>query len=121
MSEGVLAKWLKAEGEPVQEGEAIAEIETDKALVEIDAPATGILRGIRVQPGETVPVGTVLAYILEDGEALPSTATNKTEDGGRGESAAVKSPGTAVSAPSDVPAGEGGNPLRCRRWRKRSN
>lgn len=110
MSEGVLVKWLKAEGEPVQEGEAIAEIETDKALVEIDAPATGILRGIHVQPGETVPVGTVLAYILEDGEALPSAATNKTEDGGRGEAVVVKSPGTAVSAPSDVPAGEGGQP-----------
>jgi Pyruvate/2-oxoglutarate dehydrogenase complex, dihydrolipoamide acyltransferase (E2) component, and related enzymes len=84
MSEGVLVKWLKAEGEPVQEGEAIAEIETDKALVEIDAPATGILRGIRVQPGETVPVGTVLAYILEDGEALPSRRRTKPRMGGEG-------------------------------------
>ncbi|MCS7066242.1 MAG: 2-oxo acid dehydrogenase subunit E2, partial [Fimbriimonadales bacterium] len=71
MEEGTLVRWLKAEGEPVKEGEPIAEIATDKATIELEAPASGILRGIRVQAGETVPINTPLAYILAEGESLP--------------------------------------------------
>ncbi|MEN3002622.1 MAG: biotin/lipoyl-containing protein, partial [Armatimonadota bacterium] len=71
MEEGTLLRWLKAEGETVKEGEPIAEIATDKATVELEAPASGILRGIRVQAGETVPINTPLAYILAEGESLP--------------------------------------------------
>jgi pyruvate dehydrogenase E2 component (dihydrolipoamide acetyltransferase) len=71
MEEGTLVRWLKQEGEPVKEGEPIAEIATDKATIEIEAPASGILRGIRVQEGATVPINTPLAYILSEGETLP--------------------------------------------------
>ncbi|GBC91611.1 Dihydrolipoyllysine-residue acetyltransferase component of pyruvate dehydrogenase complex [bacterium HR15] len=71
MEEGTLVRWLKQEGETVQEGEPIAEIATDKATIELEAPASGILRGIRVPEGATVPINTPLAYILAEGETLP--------------------------------------------------
>ncbi|HEY5460248.1 MAG TPA: biotin/lipoyl-containing protein, partial [Deferrimonas sp.] len=56
MTEGLLVRWLKNEGDPVEKGQAIAEIETEKATVEIEAAATGILARIIVQAGGTVPV-----------------------------------------------------------------
>ncbi len=71
MEEGTLVRWLKQEGELVKEGEPIAEIATDKATIELEAPASGVLRGIRVQEGATVPINTPLAYILTEGETLP--------------------------------------------------
>ncbi len=71
MEEGTLVRWLKQEGELVKEGEPIAEIATDKATIELEAPASGVLRGIRVQEGATVPINTPLAYILSEGETLP--------------------------------------------------
>ncbi|HSF80491.1 MAG TPA: dihydrolipoamide acetyltransferase family protein [Anaerolineales bacterium] len=69
---GKLVSWLKQEGERVEKGQALMEIETDKATVEIEAPATGLLRGIRVMEGQDVPVGDTVAWILEPGEALPA-------------------------------------------------
>jgi len=68
---GKLVAWLSQEGEQVQEGQALMEIETDKATVEIEAPATGVLRGISASEGEDVPVGDTIAWILDPGEALP--------------------------------------------------
>jgi len=71
MEEGVLIEWLKAEGDSVREGEAIGTIQTDKATVELEAPGSGTLSGILVQPGETVPVGRPIAALLAPGESLP--------------------------------------------------
>jgi pyruvate dehydrogenase E2 component (dihydrolipoamide acetyltransferase) len=68
---GKLVAWLKLEGEQVEQGEIIMEIETDKAAVEIEAPASGILRGLSAEAGEDVPVGETIAWILGPGEALP--------------------------------------------------
>jgi len=70
MTEGLLARWLKNEGDPVEKGQAIAEIETEKATVEIEAAAAGILARIIVRAGETVPVGTVIGVIAEAGEKV---------------------------------------------------
>jgi pyruvate dehydrogenase E2 component (dihydrolipoamide acetyltransferase) len=70
MTEGKLARWLKQEGDRIQKGEAIAEIETEKATVEIEADASGVLAKIIVQAGQTVPVGTVIGVIAEAGEKL---------------------------------------------------
>ena len=70
MTEGLLARWLKNEGDPVVKGQAIAEIETDKATVEIEAAAAGILARIIVHAGETVPVGTLIGVIAETGEKV---------------------------------------------------
>jgi 2-oxoisovalerate dehydrogenase E1 component len=57
VSEGKLVKWLKAVGDPVRSGEVVAEIETDKAVVEIEAPANGILSAIEQPVGAVVPMG----------------------------------------------------------------
>jgi len=70
MTEGLLARWLKNEGDPVEKGQAIAEIETEKATVEIEAAAAGILARIIVHAGETVPVGTLIGVIAEVGEKV---------------------------------------------------
>jgi pyruvate dehydrogenase E2 component (dihydrolipoamide acetyltransferase) len=69
---GVLVNWLKQEGEPVTKGEPLMEIETDKVTVEIEAPATGVLRGILAHVGDVVPVGQTIAWILAPGEAVPA-------------------------------------------------
>lgn len=71
IAEGTVSKWLKAVGQPVERDEPILEISTDKVDAEIPAPASGTLVAIEVQEGETVEVGTIVAYI--DPEAPPSS------------------------------------------------
>jgi pyruvate dehydrogenase E2 component (dihydrolipoamide acetyltransferase) len=65
---GKVLRWLKQEGEAVTKGEAILEVETDKVAMEVEAPASGTLVGIRAGPGEVVPIGQPIAYILLPGE-----------------------------------------------------
>ncbi|NDJ76868.1 MAG: 2-oxo acid dehydrogenase subunit E2 [Chloroflexi bacterium] len=69
---GKIAHWLRAAGDVVEKGEPIAEVETDKVNMEIEAPADGILGGIRYQAGDEVPVTVVIAYILAEGEDAPA-------------------------------------------------
>ncbi len=73
MEEGTINVWLKKEGEFVNSGEPIAEVETDKANVEISAYETGTLSRILIQVGQTVPIGTAIAFI---GEAPVANASN---------------------------------------------
>ena len=70
MTEGTLVRWVKAEGQPVAKGEVLAEIETDKATVEVAAQAEGIVHKHLVGEKTTVPVGTPIAVIGEAGEAV---------------------------------------------------
>jgi pyruvate dehydrogenase E2 component (dihydrolipoyllysine-residue acetyltransferase) len=63
MTEGKVLKWLKNEGEQVANGDALVEIETDKVDMEVESMASGVLRKVLVQAGETVPVGQMLAVI----------------------------------------------------------
>lgn len=70
MVEGQIVEWKKKVGEPVVKGEILFVIETEKAIVEIEAPASGILGKILVPEGETRPIGEVLAHILQPGETL---------------------------------------------------
>ncbi len=74
---GKVAAWLKAEGDVVKKGEAILEVETDKVNMEVEAPAAGILTGIAAQPGEIVPVGRPIAYIVKPGEAAAAGAAER--------------------------------------------
>ena len=74
MHEGTLVRWLKAEGAAVQNGEAIAEIETDKAVVEFESYASGVLSKIVVSEGTTVPVGQVIAVVGAEGEIVADVA-----------------------------------------------
>ena len=68
---GTLLHWLKAEGQTVAKGEPLMEIETDKATVEIEAPASGVLAHVTATAGDEVPVGQTIALILEPGESVP--------------------------------------------------
>lgn len=69
---GKLLKWLKTDGQTVTKGEPLMEIETDKATVEIEAAASGILTQVSAKPGDEVPVGQTIALILAEGDALPT-------------------------------------------------
>jgi pyruvate dehydrogenase E2 component (dihydrolipoamide acetyltransferase) len=73
MESGIIRGWLVAEGDYVEEGQPVIEIETDKATVELEAPVAGILKGIRAgaEAGATVPVGETIAFIAELGEEVP--------------------------------------------------
>ncbi len=72
MDTGTFVEWLKNEGDHVQKGEPLFIVLTDKANIEIEAPAGGVLAGVTAQPDDVIPVTEVIAYILEPGEALPS-------------------------------------------------
>src|SRR5277367_218107 len=75
MTEGTLARWLKKEGETVKAGDIIAEIETDKATMEVEAVDEGVLGKILVADGtEGVKVNDPIAVLIEAGEALPTAA-----------------------------------------------
>jgi len=76
---GVLISWLKREGETVTKGEPLMEIETDKATVEIEAPESGVLGGITAQPGDVIPVGQTIAWILAAGEQPPVQVSSKAQ------------------------------------------
>src|SRR3989454_1715003 len=69
---GKILRWLKSEGDAVEQGAPIMEIEADKVTVEIEAPASGTLAGLRVPEGADVPVGGVVAVILAPGEKTPA-------------------------------------------------
>lgn len=75
MESGRVLRWYFQEGDSVQRGEVLFEIETDKAIGEVQAEADGILRGIRAAEGDEVQVGEPVAWILAEGEALPAQST----------------------------------------------
>jgi pyruvate dehydrogenase E2 component (dihydrolipoamide acetyltransferase) len=68
---GKLVSWRKKEGEAVSKGETLLEVETDKAVVEVEALADGFLAGVKAQEGDVIPVGRTIAWIVEQGEAPP--------------------------------------------------
>jgi pyruvate dehydrogenase E2 component (dihydrolipoamide acetyltransferase) len=68
---GKLMSWRKKEGEAIAKGEPLLEVETDKAVVEIESPADGILAGIKAQAGDVIPVGQTIAWIVNPGEKPP--------------------------------------------------
>ncbi len=71
---GKLIAWLKKEGEQVRKGDMLLEVETDKAVVEVEAAADGVLGGITAQPGDVIQVGRTIAWLLKPGESVPSDA-----------------------------------------------
>jgi len=119
MEEGRLVKWHKREGEVVKAGETLAEVETDKAIMDLVARADGVLRQVAVTEGQTVPVGNVVAVIAAPGENVdtsPAVAPVVSGSGGGRHEALKDSPtvaggGIARSAPTPVvaaPAAEAG-------------
>jgi pyruvate dehydrogenase E2 component (dihydrolipoamide acetyltransferase) len=96
---GKLLAWRKKEGEAVTKGEPLLEIETDKAVVEIEAPSDGILAGIKSHEGAVVPVGETIAWIVAPGE-LPPAASVATAPSGR----TKQEPAKTAAAPTPIPA-----------------
>ncbi len=100
---GKLVSWMKKEGEQVRKGEMLLEVETDKAVVEIEAAGDGLLSGITAKVGDVVPVGQTIAWLLQPGESLPITSDAPTATGRRTDAAPV-----AAAANSEVVASRGG-------------
>ena len=69
---GKLVSWMKKEGQAVAKGEPLLEIETDKAVMEIEAPGDGVLSAVKAQPGDEIAVGKTIAWLLAPGEAVPA-------------------------------------------------
>ncbi len=101
--ESTIVAWLKKEGEFVEQGDPVAEVTTDKINMEVEAPATGILGGIRYQAGETVPVTEVIAYILAEGEAPPKEAPSKPAAVPAAAPSEPEAPAAAPVAPAATP------------------
>jgi pyruvate dehydrogenase E2 component (dihydrolipoamide acetyltransferase) len=73
---GKVLAWRKKEGDSVSQGEPLLDIETDKAVVEVESPVSGILAGVKAREGDVVPVGQTIAWIVQPGEDLPAEASS---------------------------------------------
>ena len=110
MTEGKILRWLKQEGEVVQRGEPLAEIETDKVNIEIEAFANGTLGQQIAQEGDTIPVGQKIAVILGEGESLGNGNTPAADQAAAPPARARTEAGATVVPPAvDSASGEGGN------------
>jgi len=118
---GILLKWLKTEGQSVSKGEPLMEIETDKATVEIEAPASGTLAKVSAKAGDEIPVGQTIAVIFAAGEPLPAKQESPSsapvwpplpQGEGRGEGRpATSTPTTPPAKPAAATAPVGGRLL----------
>jgi pyruvate dehydrogenase E2 component (dihydrolipoamide acetyltransferase) len=97
---GKLVSWKKNEGEQVTKGEMLLEVETDKAVVEIEAAGDGVLSGVTAKVGDVVPVGQTIAWLLKPGEALP-TGGSQAQTGRKMDSAPVAAAAAAAPAASE--------------------
>src|SRR5688572_29206598 len=78
---GKIVSWVKKEGDAIRKGDILLEVETDKAVVEIEAAAEGVLAGIKSLAGAVVPVGTTIAWILAPGEQVPAEVKSEARSG----------------------------------------
>ena len=95
---GKLLRWIKAPGDTVRKGEPIAEVETDKVTIELEAPAAGVLRDVTAREGDVIPVGHTIAVIAAAGE--PSTLSPQGR--GQGEGPGGEGSGRAEAAAGDT-------------------
>jgi len=102
---GKVVSWRKREGEQVAKGEPLLEVETDKAVVEVESPGDGILSAVSAREGAVIPVGQTIAWLLAPGEA-PPIATAPAQTGRRQDSTAASSAPSAAagSAPAAAPS-----------------
>jgi pyruvate dehydrogenase E2 component (dihydrolipoamide acetyltransferase) len=121
MEEGTLLKWLKSEGEEVEEGDPIAEIETDKASMEIEAEDSGTLAQLIASEGDDIPVGETIAFIQGEGEEVPerdgqaetsAEAEGSEEEGAQAQTATETEEETREGEPGaeERPSGDGAPP-----------
>ena len=116
VAEGELVAWLVEPGDRVTEDQPVAEVETDKALVEVPSPFDGTVAELRAEEGEVVPVGEVIIVFEVDDEEAASADADDTADSAPPDTAASASEDTAVSASEDTAASasdddrDGGHP-----------
>ena len=115
MTEGTIVKWLKSEGDQVARGDKLAEVETDKTVVEMEAFAEGLLRKIVISEGSLVQVGEVIAFIGDAGDdvlevsvaapaASPASATSAPAEAPEAPDSAAPVPAASTTAPAPAPA-----------------
>ena len=97
---GKLVSWRKQEGEPVRKGEMLLEVETDKAVVEVEAAADGILAGVSAKPGDVVQVGRTIAWLVQPGETPPTTASPDVATGRGTDTSVPAAVAPTVSSPA---------------------
>jgi pyruvate dehydrogenase E2 component (dihydrolipoamide acetyltransferase) len=97
---GKLVSWKKQAGEQVKRGEMLLEVETDKAVVEIEAAGDGILGGVTAKEGDVVPVGQTIAWLLKPGEQ-PPTSVAAAQTGRKMDSAPAAAAAAAAPAPPE--------------------
>lgn len=107
---GKIISWLKKEGDAITKGQPLLEVETDKAVVEIEAGADGVLAGVKSKEGDVVPVGETIAWIVAPGEKPPAESstpvqTGRTMSGTPAAPAAAKPAAAPVAAPVAVSTG----------------
>jgi pyruvate dehydrogenase E2 component (dihydrolipoamide acetyltransferase) len=100
MEEGKILRWIKREGDEVKKGESLAEIETDKVNIEIEAFASGVLRKILIAEGESAPIGAPIAYIGAADEPLPGEASANGNGNGNASKAAKGKKSQEKAAPA---------------------
>src|ERR1700722_17997908 len=100
---GKLIAWRKKEGDHVTKGEPLLEIETDKAVMEVEATADGILAGITGVVGSDIPVGKIIAWIVAPGEKPPAEDQSAAAPAARGKTETHSAP-VAAAPVSDAPA-----------------
>lgn len=101
---GKLLAWRKKDGDRVVKGEPLLEIETDKAVMEVEAPADGILAGIKAQEGADIPVGQTIAWIVAPGEQPPAESPTSAPAARAGSHTKAETPHAApVAAPVSSP------------------
>ena len=100
---GKLIAWRKQEGDRVAKGEPLLEIETDKAVMEVEAPADGILAGVTGSIGTDIPVGQTIAWIVAPGEKVPTEAESATSAPSARASSAAHAESQAAVATSAAP------------------
>jgi pyruvate dehydrogenase E2 component (dihydrolipoamide acetyltransferase) len=113
-----IVRWLVKEGEPVERGQIVMEVETDKAVAELESPATGVLKGIRpgAVDGAEVEVGETIAFIARADEVvptLPALGAPPSVAKSAGTPSSLVAPGAEASRKGDVPVDvttEGGIP-----------
>ncbi|MDH4350197.1 MAG: 2-oxo acid dehydrogenase subunit E2 [Gemmatimonadota bacterium] len=108
MEEGRIAQWLKHEGDAVKSGDVLAEVETDKAIMELPARSDGILRKILVGDGATTAVGNLVAVIADADEDISGVVGNGGEKGEKGEEGEEGQTVAAPAAPAASAASAGG-------------
>jgi pyruvate dehydrogenase E2 component (dihydrolipoamide acetyltransferase) len=104
---GKIVSWVKKEGDTLAKGDVILEVETDKAVVEIESPADGMLAGVKAHEGDVIPVGQTIAWIVAPGESVPAETADQAPAARKMTESASAAPSVAAARPESAPTDGG--------------